>query len=219
MSVAPQFRKAVAPVYYHRKREDVLTELPELIERKEWEEQPAENKSVYQGFDEFLEKENILENDTDVFYGGAFQEFHKQQQGIEEDSKEEEPVDYTKFSMKERVELLPPPTDNTMEEFEQYKVRMGYNQEKLKSVRYRMSVYDDFLKEYDQRKKIKGMGRPAQKQKTVKKNRDYSRQILQLLKTICLDKKMKAQYIIKVQKRTVQNERRCVCEKLFCTLC
>ena len=32
------------------------------------------------------------------------------------------------------------PTDNTMEEFEQYKVRMGYNQEKLKSVRYRMSV-------------------------------------------------------------------------------
>ena len=62
-----------------------------------------------------------------------------------------------------------------MEEFEQYKVRMGYNQEKLKSVRYRMSVYDDFLKEYDYRKKIKGMGRPAQKQRTVKKNRDYSR--------------------------------------------
>ena len=52
---------------------------------------------------------------------------------------------------------------------------MGYNQEKLKSVRYRMSVYDDFLKEYDYRKKIKGMGRPAQKQRTVKKNRDYSR--------------------------------------------
>ena len=49
--------------------------------------------------------------------------------------------------MKERAELLPPPTDNTMEEFEQYKVRMGYNQEKLKSVRYRMSVYDDFLRD------------------------------------------------------------------------
>ena len=77
--------------------------------------------------------------------------------------------------MKERVELLPPPTDNTMEDFEMYKVRMVYNQEKLKSVRYRMSVYDDFLKEYDYRKKIKGMGRPAQKQRTVKKNRDYSR--------------------------------------------
>lgn len=36
MSSAPQFRKAVAPVYYRRKREDVLTELPDLIESKEW---------------------------------------------------------------------------------------------------------------------------------------------------------------------------------------
>lgn len=36
MSAAPQFRKAIAPVYYRRKREDVLTELPELIESKEW---------------------------------------------------------------------------------------------------------------------------------------------------------------------------------------
>jgi SNF2 family DNA or RNA helicase len=36
ISVAPQFRQAVAPVYYRRKREDVLTELPELIESKEW---------------------------------------------------------------------------------------------------------------------------------------------------------------------------------------
>ena len=34
-----------------------------------------------------------------------------------------------------------------------------------------------------------------------------------------LDKKMKAKYIINVQKRTVQNERRCTCDKLFCTLC
>ena len=36
MSFAPQFRDAVAPVYYRRKREDVLTELPELIESREW---------------------------------------------------------------------------------------------------------------------------------------------------------------------------------------
>ncbi len=36
LSAAPQFRKAVVPVYYRRKREDVLTELPELIESKEW---------------------------------------------------------------------------------------------------------------------------------------------------------------------------------------
>ena len=36
LSSAPQFRKAIAPVYYRRKREDVLTELPELIESREW---------------------------------------------------------------------------------------------------------------------------------------------------------------------------------------
>ena len=36
MSSAPQFRQKVAPVYYRRKREDVLTELPDLIENKEW---------------------------------------------------------------------------------------------------------------------------------------------------------------------------------------
>lgn len=36
MSAAPQFRKAIAPVYYRRKREDVLTELPDLIESEEW---------------------------------------------------------------------------------------------------------------------------------------------------------------------------------------
>ncbi|MBQ3109206.1 MAG: DEAD/DEAH box helicase, partial [Clostridia bacterium] len=36
LSTAPQFREKVAPVYYRRKREDVLTELPELIENKDW---------------------------------------------------------------------------------------------------------------------------------------------------------------------------------------
>ena len=36
LASAPQFREKVAPVYYRRKREDVLTELPELIDIKEW---------------------------------------------------------------------------------------------------------------------------------------------------------------------------------------
>lgn len=48
MSAAPQFREKVAPVYYRRRREDVLTELPELIENKEWcTMSPAEEK-VYE---------------------------------------------------------------------------------------------------------------------------------------------------------------------------
>ena len=36
MSSAPQFREAVAPVYYRRKREDVLAELPDKTETEEW---------------------------------------------------------------------------------------------------------------------------------------------------------------------------------------
>ena len=48
MSHAPQFRSAVAPVYYRRKREEVLTELPELIESKEWCTLNPEEEEMYE---------------------------------------------------------------------------------------------------------------------------------------------------------------------------
>lgn len=48
MSAAPQFRNKVAPVYYRRKREDVLTELPELIESKEWCSMLGEEERIYE---------------------------------------------------------------------------------------------------------------------------------------------------------------------------
>lgn len=48
MASAPQFREKVAPVYYRRKREDVLTELPELIESKEWCTMLSEEEQVYE---------------------------------------------------------------------------------------------------------------------------------------------------------------------------
>ena len=140
----------------------------------DWEDQPMEDKSVYQAFDEFMVRENIPENDETVFYGGAFQDFHREWKGISEEQ-EEEPIAYAKIPMQDRAHLLPQPTDNTMEEFEKYKVRMGYNEGKMKSVRYQMSVYDDFLKEYDYRKKVKGVQRTEQKQKAAKKKRDYCR--------------------------------------------
>ncbi len=166
---------------YHRTEWEIEESKISVDDYFEWEQQPAEDKSVYQAFDEFLEKENIQENDSDVFYGGVFQDFHKEWQGIVEQSEEklknepkEEAVDYTKLSMKERAQLLPPPTEDMMDEFEQYKIRMGYGKEKMKSIRYKMSVYDDFVKEYDYRKKIKGMERTIPKP-VKKKSRDYSR--------------------------------------------
>lgn len=48
MSSAPQFREKVAPVYYRRRREDVLTELPELIENREWCELSKAEEEVYE---------------------------------------------------------------------------------------------------------------------------------------------------------------------------
>lgn len=48
MAKAPQFREQIAPVYYRRKREDVLTELPELIENKEWCTLTPEEEAKYE---------------------------------------------------------------------------------------------------------------------------------------------------------------------------
>ena len=48
MSSAPQFREKIAPVYYRRKREDVLTELPDKIESKEWCELSYEEELIYE---------------------------------------------------------------------------------------------------------------------------------------------------------------------------
>lgn len=48
MAGAPQFREIVAPVYYRRKREDVLTELPELIEKEEWVDLLQEEEQIYE---------------------------------------------------------------------------------------------------------------------------------------------------------------------------
>lgn len=46
MASAPQFREKIAPVYYRRKRADVLKELPELTDSCEWcAMQPAEEKA------------------------------------------------------------------------------------------------------------------------------------------------------------------------------
>lgn len=57
LSSAPQFREAVAPVYYRRKREDVLTELPELVESCEWCNLMAKEKHIYQ---EAIAEQNFM---------------------------------------------------------------------------------------------------------------------------------------------------------------
>ena len=48
MPYAPEFRQKIANVYYRRKREDVLNELPELVESKEWCNMNSEEESIYE---------------------------------------------------------------------------------------------------------------------------------------------------------------------------
>lgn len=64
-----------------------------------------------------------------------------------------ETIDYTKLSIEERASLLPVPTDDYTAEYNAYCQRMGYTAEKMKSIRYKMDVYDEFMEEYHYRKK------------------------------------------------------------------
>lgn len=48
MPSASEFRNKIAAVYYRRKRDDVLTELPELIESKEWCTLRGKEEKVYE---------------------------------------------------------------------------------------------------------------------------------------------------------------------------
>ena len=47
ISSAPQFREKLSPVYLRRTRDDVLAELPELIEKEEWCEMGIQERKAY----------------------------------------------------------------------------------------------------------------------------------------------------------------------------
>lgn len=119
------------------------------------------NISFYEGFDQFCEKEDIKEEDEDIFYGAAFEQFNREWQGEKDDKetsftdkeeKEEQP-DYKNMPLTEHVAILPEPTEDVMEELRMYEKRMGYDKDTMRSMRYKMSVYDEFLEEYEERKK------------------------------------------------------------------
>lgn len=50
-----------------------------------------------------------------------------------------------------------------MEELKEYQKRMGYDKNKMKSMKYKMTVYDEFLKEYEYRKRYCGVKENIQK--------------------------------------------------------
>lgn len=154
-------------IEYQRIEADIEHMKEFLRDYDEWEKEPEEkslednNISFYEGFDQFCEKEDIREADEDIFYGAAFEEFNREWQGEEDDKgtsftdkeEEEEQPDYKNMPLAERVEILPEPTEDVMEELRMYEKRMGYDKDTMRSMRYKMSVYDEFLEEYEERKK------------------------------------------------------------------
>jgi len=48
MASAPEFREKVAPVYYRRKKEDVLDQLPDKVEKEEWCRLGPQEEHIYE---------------------------------------------------------------------------------------------------------------------------------------------------------------------------
>ena len=82
-----------------------------------------------------------------------------------------EVIDYTKLSIEERAAYLPIPTDDYQAEYDAYCHRMGYTAEKMKSICYKMNVYDEFMEEYDYRKKQYGVRDDLRRIAISEKNR------------------------------------------------
>lgn len=170
-------------VKYRRTMQDV-EEAKQYLDDYKWQEEPEKavkksdrDISIYEAFDRFQADHDVSENDEKIFYGSVFQEFNKQWQGKRETVSEkkteiirQEKVDFSKLSLEERTRLLPPPTGDQMEELKEYQKRMGYDENKMTSMKYKMTVYDEFLKEYEYRKKHCGI-----KENVQKKRRDRER--------------------------------------------
>ena len=165
-------------VEYRRTIQDIEEAKQYIDDYEDWREEAKKaGDSFYEAFDHFQADHDVTENDEEIFYGSVFQEFNEQWQGknqaVSEQKSEvikEEKVDFSKLSLEERTKLLPPPTADQMAELKEYQKRMGYDESKIKSMKYRMTVYKEFLKEYEYRKKHLGV-----KENIKKKQRDRGR--------------------------------------------
>ncbi len=158
-------------VEYRRTMQDIEETKQYLDDYGDWREEAKKGgDSFYEAFDHFQADHDVSENDEEIFYGSVFQEFNEQWQGksqaVSEKKSEvtkKEKVDFSKLSLEERAKLLPPPTGDQMAELKEYQKRMGYDESKMKSMKYKMRVYDEFLKEYEYRKKHYGVKEDIQK--------------------------------------------------------
>lgn len=157
--------KDVGSVTFQEAKEAILT-YEEFAELKELEVKKKDPEQVVDDSNQFVNENTV---DTEITEQPVFEAdiVPKVESTLEDvsaipeetiDGKttekdiESEPIDLKKLSIKERAELLSEPTDDIMTEFNTYCKRMGYTEEKVRSIRYKMSLYDEFMKEYDYRK-------------------------------------------------------------------
>lgn len=67
-------------------------------------------------------------------------------------------------------QVLPSISFDEVADIKEYLKRMGYDESKMKSMKYKMTVYDEFLRKYEYRKKHCGVNENIQK-----KQRDRER--------------------------------------------
>lgn len=158
-------------VEYRRTMQDIEEAKQYLDDYKDWQEETEKGGDIfYEAFDHFQAYHDVSENDEEIFYGSVFHEFNEQWQGKSKAVLEKQPeiikeekVEFSKLSLEERAKLLPPPTTDQMAELKEYQKRMGYDENKMKSMKYKMTVYNEFLKEYEYRKKHFGVEKDIQK--------------------------------------------------------
>lgn len=145
--------KDLSNVTFHEAKEEILTyeefaELKEVV--KEIQEQ------TFEVFDNSVDAKD--ETQTVVVSEKADIEVPEIEEVVLEKAEDvPKVIDYTKLSIEERASILQAPTDDYATEYDAYCQRMGYTAEKMKSVRYKMDVYDKFIEEYQYRKKHFGM--------------------------------------------------------------
>lgn len=137
-------------------KEAILT-YEKFAEIKEMEEKEKEQEQVVDDSNEFVNENTV---DTEIM-----------EQPVFEADIVPAPVDFTKISIKERAELLSEPTDGVMTEFNAYCKCMGYTEEKVGSIRYKMSLYDEFSEEFNYRKRHYGVRETSRIVEVHEKNR------------------------------------------------
>ena len=155
--------KAVDSVTLQEAREEILT-YEEFAEIKDAEEKLVQNAGMVE-----LVNETMSEVSKIALSEGnepELKEFVSERIGDVQKI-----IDYTKLSIEERAPLLPIPTDDYEAEYVAYRERMNYTEEKMKSIRYKMTLYDEFLKEYNYRKKHYGIRDASRKVEVSEKSK------------------------------------------------